>query len=50
MKMSDRSIFSALSFVVVVAGLSLYPGNAALALEQEHGNPGQFIDNIRKGI
>ena len=49
--MSDRSIFSALSFfIVVVAGLSLYPANAALALEQDHGNPGQFIDNIRKGI
>ncbi len=49
--MSDRSVFSALSFfVVIVVGLSFYPGNAALAVEQEHGNPGQFIDNIRKGI
>ena len=49
--MSDRSVFSALSFfIVVVAGLSLYPANAALALEPDHGNPGQFIDNIRKGI
>ena len=49
--MSDRSVFSALSlFVVVVVGLSLHPGNTALALEQDHGNPGQFIDNIRKGI
>ncbi|MCP4932847.1 MAG: hypothetical protein GY927_01275 [bacterium] len=50
MKMFDRSVFSALSLFLVVAGLSLNPGNAALAVEQDHGNPGQFIDNIRKGI
>ncbi len=49
--MSDRSVFTALSFfVVIVVGLSFYPGNAALAAEQDNGNPGQFIDNIRKGI
>ena len=50
MKMSDRSAFSALSFIIVVVGLTFYPGSAALALEEDHGNPGKFIENIRKGL
>ncbi len=48
--MSDRSVVSALSFVVVVAGLTFHQASAAYAVDEDHGNPGQFIDNIRKGL
>ena len=48
--MSDRSVSAALSCFVIVAGLAFYPGNTAQAAEPEHGNPGQFMDNIREGL
>ena len=35
------------SLVLVLISLA---GSPALAADADHGNPGQFVDNIRKGL
>ena len=50
MKMSDRSASKSLNFILVVGTLLLFSPGLAVANEEGHGNPGRFIENIRKGL
>ncbi len=50
MSLSDRSGLVRLGVLVVAFSLMTGPGNRAVASEEDHGNPGRFIENIRKGL
>jgi hypothetical protein len=50
MKMFDRSTLARLGFLVVTLFFMSFTGNAVKAADEEHGNPGQFVENIRKGL
>lgn len=50
MKMFDRSTRARLGFLVVTLFFMSFSGNAVKAADEEHGNPGQFVENIRKGL
>ena len=50
MKMSDRSLVKYMGLLVLGSILLVSSGRTAQAADGEHGNPGQFIENIRKGL
>lgn len=50
MKMFDRSTRARLGFFVVTLLFMSFYGNVAKAADEDHGNPGHFMENIRKGI
>ncbi len=46
----NRSIAGRLGLLVLGFALFSQLGSAALAADEAHGNPGQFVENIRKGL
>ena len=46
----DRSFAGRLRLVVLGLGLFTLVASPVLAAEEDHGNPGQFVENIRKGL
>ncbi|MCF6199025.1 MAG: hypothetical protein L3J67_06425 [Hyphomicrobiaceae bacterium] len=46
----DRSFAGRWGLVVLGLALFTLVGSPVLAAEGEHGNPGQFVENIRKGL
>lgn len=50
MKMFYRSVFRRFGFLAIALVVLSFSGYTAIAADEEHGNPGQFIENIRKGL
>ena len=46
----DRSLAGRFGFLALVLALSSSAGSPAFAIEEDHGNPARFVENIRKGL